>query len=142
MISTIDILADGYHKMSRFINADRATPCLLPCRHKTGYRKDTWPGVCGEDSGATGFNGNDTAISRLQICGTVLGYLLGMLIFGYAMGVYSNRKIEQTSYDSTTFRSLTANTNPDHDTLATFRRRFCHKWRSCLCRQLRTRRSW
>ena len=52
------------------------------------------------------------------------GILLGMLIYGYATGVYSSRKIERTSYDSIAFCYLAANPHPHHDTLATFRRRF------------------
>ncbi|MCB1589619.1 MAG: transposase, partial [Xanthomonadales bacterium] len=50
--------------------------------------------------------------------------LLGLLIYGYATGVHSSRKIEQATYDSIAFRYLAANTHPDHDTLASFRQRF------------------
>ena len=50
--------------------------------------------------------------------------LLGLLIYGYATGVPSSRKIERTTYDSVAFRYIAANTHPDHDTLANFRRRF------------------
>lgn len=53
--------------------------------------------------------------------------LLSLLIYGYATGVVSSRKIERATYDSVAFRYLTANTHPDHDTLATFRRRFLPK---------------
>jgi hypothetical protein len=38
--------------------------------------------------------------------------------------VHSIRKIEGTACDSVAFRFVAANTHPDHDTLATFRRRF------------------
>lgn len=50
--------------------------------------------------------------------------LLSLLFYGYATGVFSSRKIEQATYDSVAFRFLSANTHPDHDTIATFRRRF------------------
>ncbi|MCK5893998.1 MAG: transposase [Endozoicomonadaceae bacterium] len=50
--------------------------------------------------------------------------LLSLLIYGYAPGVFSSRKIERASYNSIAFRYLAANTHPDHDTLATFRCRF------------------
>lgn len=50
--------------------------------------------------------------------------LLSLLVYGYATGVFSSRKIERATYDSVAFRYLAANTHPDHDTLATFRRRF------------------
>jgi len=50
--------------------------------------------------------------------------LLSLLFYGYATGVYSSRKIEQATYDSVAFRFISANTHPDHDTIATFRKRF------------------
>ena len=50
--------------------------------------------------------------------------LLALLFYGYATGVFSSRKLEQASYDSIAFRYIAANTHPDHDTIATFRKRF------------------
>jgi transposase len=50
--------------------------------------------------------------------------LLGILVYGYATGVFSSRKLERATYDSVAFRFIAANEHPDHDTIATFRRRF------------------
>ncbi len=50
--------------------------------------------------------------------------LLGLLIHGYARKVYSSRKLERATYDSMAFRFIAANDHRDHDTSATFRRRF------------------
>lgn len=50
--------------------------------------------------------------------------LLGLLVYGYATGVFSSRKLERASYDSVAFRFIAANEHPDHDTIAAFRRRF------------------
>jgi transposase/IS5 family transposase len=50
--------------------------------------------------------------------------LLALLFYGYATGVFSSRKLEQATHDSIAFRYIAANTHPDHDTLATFRKRF------------------
>ena len=50
--------------------------------------------------------------------------LLGMLFYGYATGVMSSRKLEQATHDSIAFRYIAANTHPDHDTIANFRKRF------------------
>ena len=50
--------------------------------------------------------------------------LLGLLVYGYATGVVSSRKLERATYDSVAFRFIAANDHPDHDTIATFRRRF------------------
>ena len=50
--------------------------------------------------------------------------LLGLLVYGYASGVHSSRRIERACHDSVAFRFIAANTQPDHDSIATFRRRF------------------
>jgi transposase len=50
--------------------------------------------------------------------------LLALLIYAYATGCFSSRKIERGTYDSVACRFISCNTHPDHDTLATFRRRF------------------
>ena len=50
--------------------------------------------------------------------------LLGLIIYGYATGVFSSRKLERATYDSVAFRFIAANQHPDHDTIAVFRRRF------------------
>jgi transposase len=50
--------------------------------------------------------------------------LLGLLVYGYATGVLSSRKLERATYDSVAFRFIAANDHPDHDTIAAFRRRF------------------
>ena len=50
--------------------------------------------------------------------------LLALLIYGYANSVFSSRKLERATYDSLAFRFIACNQHPDHDTLATFRRRF------------------
>ena len=50
--------------------------------------------------------------------------LLALLIYGYATGIFSSRKIERATFDSVAFRFLSADTHPDHDTLANFRKTF------------------
>ena len=47
-----------------------------------------------------------------------------LLIYGYATGCYSSRKIELATFDSVAFCFIACNQHPDHDTLATFRKRF------------------
>ena len=53
--------------------------------------------------------------------------LLGILIYGYATGIFSSRKLERATYDSVAFRFIASNDHPDHDTIATFRRRFLQR---------------
>jgi len=50
--------------------------------------------------------------------------MLGLLIYGYATGVYSSRRIEAATYESIAFRYIAANMQPDHDSLCAFRKRF------------------
>jgi magnesium-transporting ATPase (P-type) len=50
--------------------------------------------------------------------------LLGVIVYGYATGVFSSRKLERATYDSVAFRCIAANDHPDHDTIAVFRKRF------------------
>ena len=50
--------------------------------------------------------------------------LLALLFYGYSTGVFSSRKLERSTHDSVAFRFIAANSHPDHDTIATFRKRF------------------
>jgi transposase len=47
--------------------------------------------------------------------------LTRLLLYGYAIGESSSRRIEQATYDNVAFRYLAANQHPDHDTIASFR---------------------
>jgi transposase len=49
--------------------------------------------------------------------------LTALLLYGYATGIFSSRKLERACHDSIAFRYITANTSPDHDTIAAFRLR-------------------
>ena len=50
--------------------------------------------------------------------------LLGLMVYGYATKTFSSRAIERGTYDSVAFRFIAGNEHPDHDTIATFRKRF------------------
>ena len=110
--------------MSNFRVIDRDTGFLmppsvdewLPQRHLARFVVDV---VAGLDLRAmTGsYRGSGEASYHPQL-------LLGLLIYGYATGVFSSRKLERATYDSVAFRFIAANEHPDHDTIATFRRRF------------------
>jgi transposase len=49
--------------------------------------------------------------------------MVRVLLYGYATGVYSSRKIQAKTYDDVAFRYLSADEHPDHSTLAEFRKR-------------------
>jgi len=48
--------------------------------------------------------------------------LLALLLYCYATGGFSSRRIEQATHDSVPVRMICGDTHPDHDTLCTFRR--------------------
>ena len=50
--------------------------------------------------------------------------MVALLFYAYATGTFSSRKIERATYDSVAFRYVAANMHPDHDTIASFRKRF------------------
>lgn len=50
--------------------------------------------------------------------------LLGLMVYGYATKVFSSRALERATYDSVAFRYIAGNEHPDHNTIATFRKRF------------------
>ena len=110
--------------MSNFRDVDRQTAFLLPPsvdewlpeRHLARFIVEVIDGLdLGGMIGA--YRGSGSAAHHPRM-------LLGVLIYGYATGMFSSRKLERATYDSVAFRYIAANDHPDHDTIATFRRRF------------------
>lgn len=110
--------------MSRFRPVDRDTDYLLPPSiqdwipeaHLARYVVDVVDGLdLSELKRAYAGRGSDAYHPAL---------LLSLLIYGYATGTHSSRKIERATYDSLAFRFIACDQHPDHDTLANFRRRF------------------
>ena len=110
--------------MSNFRTIDRATGFLLPPsvdewlpkKHLARFVVDV---IDGMDLRALSgrYRGSGSASYHPRM-------LLGILVYGYATGIFSSRKLERATYDSVAFRFIAANDHPDHDTIATFRRRF------------------
>ena len=48
--------------------------------------------------------------------------MMGLLLYCYAQGIFSSRRIEAATYSHLSVRYLAGNTHPDHDPIATFRR--------------------
>jgi transposase len=110
--------------MSNFRPIDRQTPYLLPPsvddwlpeRHLARFVVEVTEGLdLSAMSGAYRGSGSASYHPRL---------LLALLVYGYATGVFSSRKLERATYDSVAFRFVAANEHPDHDTIAAFRKRF------------------
>ena len=49
--------------------------------------------------------------------------MVKLLIYGYCTGTMSSRKLEQATYEDVPFRVLSCNQQPDHDSIAGFRKR-------------------
>ena len=62
--------------------------------------------------------------------------LLALLIYGYATGIFSSRKLERATYDSVAFRFIAGNDHPDHTTIAAFRKRFLKQIEALFVRVL------
>src|SRR2546425_13093212 len=48
--------------------------------------------------------------------------MVALLVYAYAIGVPSSRKIEKRYYEDVAFRVITGNTQPDHSCISEFRR--------------------
>jgi transposase len=48
--------------------------------------------------------------------------MLALLVYCYANGIFSSRRIERATYRDVAVRYVTGDTHPDHDTIARFRR--------------------
>jgi transposase len=110
--------------MSRFVPVDRDTAYLLPPSVQEWLPKDHLARYVVDVVEALDVS---ELVRRYAGRGSEAhhpGTLLGLLIYGYATGVHASRAIERASYDSVAFRFVAGNTHPDHDTIATFRRRF------------------
>src|SRR5271167_3584143 len=110
--------------MSNFRTIDRETGFLmppsvdewLPEKHLARFVVEVVDGL--DLSAMTkSYRGTGSASYRPKL-------LLSLLVYGYATGVFSSRKLERATHDSVAFRFIAANDHPDHDTIATFRRRF------------------
>ena len=110
--------------MSNFRDVDRQTGFLLPPsvddwlpqRHLARFVVEVIDGLDLRALSGS-YRGSGSASYHPSV-------LLGLLVYGYATGVFSSRKLERATYDSVAFRFIAANDHPDHDTIATFRRRF------------------
>jgi transposase len=49
--------------------------------------------------------------------------MVGLLLYGYSVGIRSSRKLEKATYEDIPFRVLTADNHPDHTRIAEFRRK-------------------
>ena len=108
--------------MTRFVSVDHDTPMLLPPdlrhwvpdNHMVHFVMDAVK-VLKLDDAKLNVRGTGSAQYPPSM-------MLGLLIYCYATGTFSSRKIEQLSHDSVAVRYLCAQHHPDHDSICKFRR--------------------
>jgi transposase len=110
--------------MARFIAVDRDTVYLLPPSVQDWLGKDHLARFVVETVEQLDLGALERAYAGRGSAAFHPSMLLGLLIYGYATGVFSSRAIERATYDSVAFRYVAANTHPDHDTINAFRKRF------------------
>lgn len=110
--------------MSRFHPVDRQTGYLLPPSVDEWLPEDHLARFIVEVIDGLDVSALEKAYAGRGSAAYHPSVLLALLVYGYANGVFSSRKIERATYDSVAFRFIAAGTHPDHDTLASFRRRF------------------
>ena len=111
-------------EMSRFHPVDRQTGYLLPPSVDDWLPEDHLARFIVEVMDRLDVSALESAYAGRGSTAYHPSLLLSLLVYGYATGVFSSRKIERATYDSVAFRFIAAGSHPDHDTLATFRRRF------------------
>ena len=107
---------------SRLKNIDRKTPLLLPPDMREWVAEDDLVHFviqAVERLPLSMFDVNDKGCGDEQYPPHLL---LALLIYCYANGIFSSRRIERATYRDVAVRYLTADLHPDHDTICTFRR--------------------
>jgi transposase len=107
---------------ARFVNIDYDTPLILPpnlrdwvpAGHLAHFILDA---VEEMDLGHLKVNDRGTGSPQYPP-----RMLLALLLYGYATGVFSSRRLQQATFDSVPVRMICGDTHPDHDTICAFRR--------------------
>lgn len=108
--------------MARFLQADRSQPFLLSPDLREWVPADDLAHfvVAAADRVDLGaFRINHRGSGSAQYPPRMM---LALLVYCYANGIFSSRRIEQATHFDVRVRFVAANTHPDHDTIATFRR--------------------
>jgi len=107
---------------TKYITVDRNTPMLLPPDLRDWVLSDDMVHfviAAVEQLPIRHFNVNRRGTGSAQYPPQTL---LALLIYSYANGIFSSRRIEAATYRDIAVRYLTADTHPDHSTICAFRR--------------------
>ncbi len=115
-----------------FVTIDRETPYLLPASVQDYVPEAHLARFIVEIVGQLDLKAMDNQYSGRGSRPWPPEMMVALLFYGYASGVFSSRKLEKASHDSLAFRFICANRHPDHDSIATFRRRFAKELKGCF----------
>ena len=121
---------------TRFLSADRNQPLLLPPDLREWVPDDDLVHFVIEAVDTL-----DTGVFKVNLRGSGSAQypphmMLSLLIYCYANGIFSSRRIERATHRDIAVRYLTADTHPDHDTIAAFRVENFEAVASCFVRVL------
>jgi transposase len=107
---------------ARFVSIDRETPMLLPPDLRDWVPEDHLvhfiiDAVALLDLSAARVNEHGTGSAQYPP-----SMMLALLIYCYATGTFSSRRIERLTYENVAVRLLCADRHPDHDSICSFRR--------------------
>jgi transposase len=107
---------------ARFVPIDHDTPMLLPPDLREWVPEDHLVHFVMDAVGLL-----DLSTAHINHGGTGSeqyppSMMLGLLLYCYATGTFSSRRIERLTHENVAVRLLCANTHPDHDSICTFRR--------------------
>ena len=107
---------------ARFVCVDHDTPLLLPPDLRDWVAPDhmvhfIMDAVDALDLGKAKVNHRGTGDAQYPP-----SMMLGLLVYCYATGTFSSRRIETLTYENVAVRLLCADTHPDHDSICKFRR--------------------
>lgn len=106
----------------RFVEVDRNTPMLLPADLRDWVPEDDLVHLVIEavkTLPTVEFVVNERGTGYAQYPPSMM---LALVIYCYANGIFSSRRIERATYRDLGVRFLTGDTHPDHDTICSFRR--------------------
>ena len=108
--------------MKNFRPYDRSQRLLLPPDLKDWVADDDLAHFiveAAERVDITAFSVSRTGCGKAQYHPRMM---LALLVYCYASGIFSSRRIEQATYRNVSVRFIAADSHPDHDTIAKFRR--------------------
>jgi transposase len=116
----------------RLVNVDRETPMLLPPDlrdwiAKNDFARFVLEAVQLSDTQGAAINERGTGSEQYPVT-----MMLALLIYCYASGVFSSRRVERATFESVSVRYICGNHHPDHDTIAYFRRQNGALFKRCF----------